>query len=802
MLSNSSFRLRPSLVVVGLAILFSASLGAADAFTVNSVGDDSDASIASPACDTGNLLLDKSAECTLRAAIEQANALTGPHTISFDISSDQCTAGICVINVVTAGGNTLPNVVREVTIDGSTQPGNAAVCTSAIVDRPSYAIVVDGDGVDVGLRFGTGSAGSVVRGLNVRNFFNGIVFEEVDNVTAECNFVGTDETGMSAIPNVQNGFILVCDSSGNTIGGPDPEDANLSSGNGVDGIQIFTGIPCSSKVPQPPTNTLIEGNLIGLAKDGATALGNAFSGISAFGGPGSTGNTIRNNVIGGNFGGIFLEAASTSNTIVGNRIGTDTSGANPVANEIGIEINGGPNQIGGPTPADANTIAFNSLEGVLIWTPAGTATSSTRVQQNSIHDNGELGIDLSVLPDSFIPDGVTPNDPGDADSGANELQNFPEFTAATLVGPNLALDYGVPSSADFPMTIEFFLADADGLEGQTFIGSQTYAAAGPATANLMGTGASVGDQVVATTTNANNSTSEFSAPITIQAGGVPPLFSKTFMADAIGLGGISTLTFTIDNSANAIAATALDFTDSLPAGLLIASPSNASNTCVDGTLTAVPGSGSVSYTGGSIAAGSVCTVSVDVTATSIGAHVNVSGDLTSSLGNSGTASATLSVFEAPVFSKAFGASVATIGDLVLLEFTIDNTGSAVAATDLSFVDNLPAGMTVASPANASTTCTGGTLTATGGSTQVSYSGGSVAAGSLCTIQVDVLVLEQGVLSNVTEVLTSNLGDSGTASADVAVQSTLAIPVSSPWGHAALVIALALAALWIRRSHSP
>lgn len=123
----------------------------------------------------------------------------------------------------------------------------------------------------------------------------------------------------------------------------------------------------------------------------------------------------------------------------------------------------------------------------------------------------------------------------------------------------------------------------------------------------------------------------------------PPVFSTSFAPDSIIETHNSTLTLTIDNTAGFRAATALDVTDNLPAGLVVATPPAASTTCTGGTLTAVAASSTVSLSGASVAAGASCTVSVDVTADADGALVNTTGDLTSSLGNSGTATATLTV---------------------------------------------------------------------------------------------------------------------------------------------------------------
>ena len=129
-----------------------------------------------------------------------------------------------------------------------------------------------------------------------------------------------------------------------------------------------------------------------------------------------------------------------------------------------------------------------------------------------------------------------------------------------------------------------------------------------------------------------------------------PGFSKKFDPNPLPAGDTAVLTFTIDNSTSTVAATALDFTDNLPADLVIASPANASTTCAGGTLTATAGTGVITYTGGMVAAMSTCTVTVDVTGDTPGMYENVTGDLTSSLGNSGNATETLVVTDndAPV----------------------------------------------------------------------------------------------------------------------------------------------------------
>ena len=250
---------------------------------------------------------------------------------------------------------------------------------------------------------------------------------------------------------------------------------------------------------------------------------------------------------------------------------------------------------------------------------------------------------------------------------------------------------------------------------------------------------------------------------------VPPTFAKVFAPDAVLFGEGSTLTFTIDNTAEVAAATDLAFSDDFPAGLVIATPSNASTTCTAGTLTAADGASTLTYTGGTVASGAACEVTVDVISTTPGTFVNTSGDLTSSLGNSGTASATLTVASPPpAFAKAFAPQEILAGGVSTLTLTIDNTVATEAASALEVTDNLPAGMTVATPSNATTTCTGGTLTAADGASTLAYTGGTVAAGASCIVSVDVTSATPGDLVNTTEDLTSSLGTSGTASATLTV----------------------------------
>jgi uncharacterized repeat protein (TIGR01451 family) len=122
-----------------------------------------------------------------------------------------------------------------------------------------------------------------------------------------------------------------------------------------------------------------------------------------------------------------------------------------------------------------------------------------------------------------------------------------------------------------------------------------------------------------------------------------PGFTKVFTPDQVGPGQVTTLVFTIDNSAGNLPADALAFVDPLPSGMQVASAPNVSNGC-GGTLSAPAGSATISLSNGSVAAGAQCQISVDVISTVAGTRTNVTGDLTSTLGNSGAATASMTQF--------------------------------------------------------------------------------------------------------------------------------------------------------------
>jgi len=250
----------------------------------------------------------------------------------------------------------------------------------------------------------------------------------------------------------------------------------------------------------------------------------------------------------------------------------------------------------------------------------------------------------------------------------------------------------------------------------------------------------------------------------------PPTITKAFGAATIPLNGSTSLSFTITNpAANTIPLTGVAFTDTLPAGLVVATPNGLTGSCGGGTITATAGSGSVTLAGATLATSASCTFSVNVTGTTAGAKNN-SVQVTSTEGGPGnTSNASITVVAPPVIIKAFGAASIPLGGSTSLTFTIQNNNTGTTLTGVGFTDTLPAGLVVSTPNGLAGSCGGGTITATAGSGSISLTGASLAASTSCTFAVNVTGATGGTKNNTTGNVTSTQGGTGgTASASIAV----------------------------------
>ncbi len=325
---------------------------------------------------------------------------------------------------------------------------------------------------------------------------NGTYYNEVKR-----NRIGTNASGTAAVPN-DVGLLLAAGARYNMIGGASFADANVISGNRYEGIEVADNLTSYNEISH---------NYVGTDLTGSFAIPNLNGiGFSSF----PSHNTVDNNVISGNTAlGMILYEHADSNVVTNNFIGTGADGITDLGNgQAGIAIANGAsyNRIG--EPGEGNVIAFNDSSGIVL---ADNNTVNNTISGNSIFNNNYLGIEI-------FPPSVNANDAGDADSGPNNLMNFPviassKYNAAT--GNTIVrgtLDTQNPHGA----VVEVFKAAPEPLlnhgEGKTYLGSATPDAAGAWA--VMASGLAAGDTITSTATDENGSASEFSMNFTTVAG--------------------------------------------------------------------------------------------------------------------------------------------------------------------------------------------------------------------------------------------------------------------------------------------
>ncbi|PYS00242.1 MAG: hypothetical protein DMG16_15990, partial [Acidobacteria bacterium] len=327
--------------------LFAGSASAAT-FTVTSTGDNhdpqpGDGSCGWPKSSPFYAIYSAVYPCTLRAAIEEVNAQrpgTGPHTINFSIGFGN----------QTISGVSLPYLMQPVVIDGGTQPvfvRNNLVLTVAPCSSVGHpCIQLNGNGW-LGSVLTLSAGNSTVRWLAIYNYYDDGISVTSDNDLIEANYIGTDTSGVPG-PWQKTGVAVTAlpgYSAANTV-----IRNNLISGNERGGVLLFgSGV----------RNNQLLGNFIGTTVDGSAALlpssldcnnNNPTTGV--FIGRGASNNMIGANVISGNCDGVVIDATGltdpyssttalrTFNQVLGNRIGTDATGWNPVPNRLhGVLIN-------------------------------------------------------------------------------------------------------------------------------------------------------------------------------------------------------------------------------------------------------------------------------------------------------------------------------------------------------------------------------------------------------------------------------------------------------------------------------
>ncbi len=370
-------RIRQFLMVMlcGLGLLGGSFTHAAP-FIVDSLLDTPDASVDGVACDDG------AGNCTLRAAIEEANFTPAVlDDITFSVM------GTIQPNNAGDGSNgTLPSIAGPVTIIAT--PGDIEIDGQFVADTAA-------DGRALRLS-GAGSGGSTIDGLVINRFpRRAIWLVSSDSNTIQNNRLGTNPAGTVAVPNTSRPAALhIQNSDSNTIEG------NLISGNTGYGAVINGG----------STGNMVLGNLIGTDITGTLPLGNGTApggtaGIQ-LGGLGTDGNIIGNGLIvgrniisGGNLDGVQVLNGASNNTVQGNY--------------VGVNINGAP--------------LGNGKQGIVLWdsngadVPTGNMIIDNVVANNGGMDpNGGKGIAVDTVAGTVVQGNFVGTDP----TGAIAMPNL------------------------------------------------------------------------------------------------------------------------------------------------------------------------------------------------------------------------------------------------------------------------------------------------------------------------------------------------------------------------------------------
>ncbi len=330
------------------------------------------------------------------------------------------------------------------------------------------------------------------------------------------NFVGTDATGMEDLGNTLDGISLR-NSSDNVIGGTSEAARNVIADNGFAGI-LIRGVEA--------TNNTVQGNYIGLDAAGTSLLPNYDSGVDIL--------EAENNLIGGTEEGAGNKIAGNWKSGVAIRLSSNSASRSVQpgkqlerpsevarASQSGLARMNQAGLIGRrhkAQPFSAHALSAGTDRGPADMGELNKASQNAApsqgnaIRRNSIFENLAIGIELEGVRRG--------NDPDDPDGGANKGQNYPTIEMASGSGSVLSIDYLVSSAsanAAYPIEVDFFLADADVEEGKVYLGSDTYTT--PNSSKNVAITPPVtladGDPIVATATDADGNTSEFSDPFAI-----------------------------------------------------------------------------------------------------------------------------------------------------------------------------------------------------------------------------------------------------------------------------------------------
>ncbi|HSX59888.1 MAG TPA: hypothetical protein VLF18_06795, partial [Tahibacter sp.] len=457
---------------------------------------------------------------TLRDAVTLANANADRSTIDFAIDTNAFGAGPWQI----ALQSSLPEFSAPVLVRGFSQAG-ASAPTSTGNGRLMIEIATDHN-AEYALMFSRGSEGSSVTGLAFVGGAPGspALLIMAGNVRASANYIGLRADG---VPDRYSGIGIgaVC-ADGIVIGGSAPSDGNVIYGT-------------TTAVMMDGANHAVRHNWFGMDLQGIASLDSLIPHDGLLAGTIGVGvaphlqNTysptvqqsffgLRDSVIADNrFANIGRNAVrllgatnpTRGNQIVRNVFGRDIWGGPDAYVDIAVRLSKGAfdNVVGDNTIARANA---GILLGDGLESPPSAAGTGNRLSRNLIFDVAYpmIGLDVS---NQFAP---LENDPLDADTGANALQNKPEISATSTAG---GVEGTLDAAPNETYTIDFSLGTschASGYGAADFLlgaidvqtdgnGRATFASRFPTPPP---TGLRAGDAVSATATDARGNTSEFS----------------------------------------------------------------------------------------------------------------------------------------------------------------------------------------------------------------------------------------------------------------------------------------------------
>lgn len=373
------------------------------------------------------------------------------------------------------------------------------------------AVANVGDGVDVSEAVATTVGGPTASERNVISGNGalgvGIFDSDAAGTVVQGNRIGTDADGTAPVGNAADG-VLIQQAPDSTVGGTSAGAGNLISANGLNGVAV---------IGSGATSAVIQGNAIGTNAAAGAPLANSGNGVYVSGAIGTlVGGPDGGNVISGNSAlGVGIFDGSANIRVQANRIGLG-GGDVPLGNSYdGIYVqDSSDNLVGGSAPGDGNTVAFNGASGILVL-----SGQRNTISRNSFFSNAWIGIDVDAP-------GISINDDGDADTGANGVLNYPVLKeiAAAPGGTTVSGRYdGAPGRS---FRLEFFSSeDCDPFgfgEGQAFVGAIDVTTDSTGSVQFVAPIASAGTVLTATATDHDGNTSEFSECARAQLAWQPP----------------------------------------------------------------------------------------------------------------------------------------------------------------------------------------------------------------------------------------------------------------------------------------